>query len=224
MIKCHFMTYVAATLLLTAYHPLQAGFFQELGKPLTDMPKTYQWKKEMTAKLSSIYNTIMPKDEQRMWKSTGEEDFFFGDVDEIAGGAWIPRGDKKFYWSEKVKILIENTRYNKKPSDKVPASINEVLENYKYELNKAEDYIYSIKLINSTQTEVLIVLTANKKGTSGLVKKDKEVISIEKIVFLEGWTFHLMYEFAAFVDKDKATSWDQLKETWIKRFNQVKFQ
>jgi hypothetical protein len=201
---------------------LDAGILDGWGNPFVDFPKYDRWKEEMSEGLQLVFEKIIPEDEQAKWKTIEQKGLEIGQVDEYARERWIPRNENGNRWTELVTCLIENVAFKKEASE-IPKNISELVAQYKVKLESDKDFLYEISVISKGENDAFLEIKKQTKGVSGLLKKNTLIKSLERIVLIDNWTYNLSYDLRPHLDEEKGEAWQQLRDTWIKRFSTVQF-
>jgi hypothetical protein len=154
--------------------------------------------------VQDVFDQVVPLDERKNWKEVIGK---FG-VETHDGGCyryWIPTNSNRDQWSERISIS-----YDLKP-DKVQKrqfkNIDEAYQVQKKNMARGGAALHFNK-INDKEAIYEVI--------------DEITRAIDRTILFGDWLICLHYE--KNVDPQNASDWEKIKDLWIKRFNQVKFE
>lgn len=194
----------------------------DFGNPLTDIPRYQKWKTDMEGKIHSTFALMVPENERSKWKMLNGK-ATIGNTNDYAKGSWMPYADASTYWSELVVCYFECLPKEKETRQPEFQSIREYMKHYKRDVEKNDQFKFEVKMMNINETDAIIEMDRYDIGTSGLIKKGSVLKIVERWILSGNWLIGLKYELDPSRNAEKGAAWDQLKETWVKRFYQVHF-
>lgn len=172
---------------------------------ILDLPQYAQWRKDMLAKIDTVFESLVPENERDGWKFDSPP--FVGEIGTLAISIWLPRGELSDKWTEHLYCSFLCKPHKKEKRQY--SSIDEFLENYTKRFGKDAEF----KITRVNDKEAII----EKLTTKGTVR------NVERAILMGDWLISMEYELNQLRDPGKGKNWDQNRDLWLRRFSQVQF-
>lgn len=167
-------------------------------------------KKSLYENLNFIYGKIVPEYEKSAWIKNRSN---ISDYGTYGSYRWASKNDKDHI----LDITYEEISF------KNYKNINELIDVYNKKIHDNVKCKCSINILEQTPTSVVFEIDSIERDVSDTLKNNTQIKSIEKWLIYNDWVLNLSYSLRTKGDKEKNDLWNQLKNTWEKRFANIIF-
>lgn len=196
------------------------------------MPNYCQWNEDIRAQFKTMYEIIVPEEEQIEWSYQSiDHSPYIGLVGELSKCSWTRFGDtpRKSGLKEDLYITLYPKPVGKGSERRQYVSIEELFDDYK---SSNEDLALTFTKINDHDG----LLESKKEHTSTafydsdndeMKKVTTTTYAITRNILSGNWWIKLSYQVKLSPPKNPNTpnnfDWEKQKKLWINRFSQVDF-
>jgi hypothetical protein len=163
--------------------------------------------------IAHLFSEVVPNYETSQWKNKETKVDKNGKYGEAS---WTPYDSN----DQTLEISFEEFSSNSQTKYK---NIPELLDFYKKDFASSSRYKISFNILDQTANSALVEIERVERGASDQLKKNTEKRYLERCVVSDGWLIKLTYSLLSAGDPEKSESWNQLKNTWKDRFQNVQF-